>query len=309
MEYIKHNLQFTTGGPTVVTLGKFDGIHRGHERLMQTLLSKGRALGAKTLVFTFDIPPGQRTGGGRSKLLTTNEEKRWILEHEGVDYLYECPFTPQVMCMEPEAFIGWIAEAFQVRGIVVGEDFRFGHNRAGDSSVLAANAERYGYELSVLKKIQEGGRDISSSFVREAVAGGDIERANRLIGRPFLLRGTVVHGRQLGRAIGFPTVNIKIPQEKQMPPNGVYVSRTRIGEALWPSVTNIGSKPTVTDSGAVGAETYIIGYEGDLYGETLTVEFFRFLRPEQKFASLEELQAQMARDLADVKVCYKNITK
>lgn len=309
MKSIRNNLKFTTSGPTVVTLGKFDGIHCGHVLLMQTLLERGRALGAETLVFTFDVPPGQRIGGGTPKLLTTGEEKRWILEQAGVDYLYECPFTPQVMCMEPEEFIGWIAEAFQVRGIVVGEDFRFGHNRAGDPSVLADYAAQYGYELLVLKKIQEDGRAISSSFVREEIAKGDIEKANRLLGRPFFLRGSVIHGRQLGRTIGFPTVNMEIPQQKQTPPNGVYVSRTRIGEELWPSVTNIGSKPTVTDSGAVGAETYIVGYEGDLYGKTLTVELFRFLRPEQRFASVAALQAQMAKDLADVKVCYKIITK
>lgn len=309
MEYIRNNLKFTISEPTVITLGKFDGMHRGHELLIENLFAKKRELGAKTLVFTFDIPPRPRAGKEAVKVLTTNEEKRWIFAKTGVDYLYECPFTPQIMSMEPGDFIRWIVDAFAVRCIVAGEDFRFGHNRAGNTSVLADCAGHFGYELIVRKKIQEDGRDISSSFVREEIEKSNIEKANRLLGYPFFLRGTVVHGRQLGRTIGFPTVNMVIPPEKLMPQNGVYASRVHIGEETWPSVTNVGSKPTVTDSGMIGAETHIIGYDGDLYGEALTVEFLRFLRPEQKFASVAELQAQMEKDTAYSKVYYKNITK
>ena len=309
MEYIRNNLKFTIGEPTVITLGKFDGLHRGHELLIENLLAKKREHKAKALVFTFDIPPRRRAGDEDVKVLTTNEEKRWIFAKTGVDYLYECPFTPQVMGMEPEEFIRWIAEAFSVRCIVAGEDFRFGHNRAGDTSVLADFAGRCDYELIVLKKIQEDGRDISSSFVREEIEKGDIEKANRLLGYPFFLRGEVVSGRQLGRTIGFPTVNMEIPPEKTMPQNGVYASRVLIEDKVWPSVTNVGSKPTVNDSGTVGAETHIIGYDGDLYGQTLTVELFSFLRPEQKFASVAALQAQMERDTERSEIYYKNVTK
>lgn len=307
MEYIRNDLDYRIQEPTVITLGKFDGLHRGHELLMENLFAKSRGLGLKTVVFTFDIPPRQPLGDDSARVLTTNEEKRMIFEQTGVDYLYECPFTPEVMRMEPDAFIRWITDAFCVRCIVAGNDFRFGHRRAGDYRLLEAFADRCGYELLVLEKKREYGRDISSSFVREEIAAGHIEKANHLLGYPFFVQGTVVHGRQIGRTMGLPTVNLEVPQRKLLPKNGVYTSRVRIGEESRFGITNVGCRPTVAKDGGISVETHIPDFEGDLYGRRLTVEFLRFIRPEMKFSSVEELKKQIQSDLKSN--YYENITK
>ena len=297
MNYIKNRLDYTIEEETVITLGKFDGLHRGHELLMENLFAKSRQYGYKTMVFTFDIPPRRQVKDEDARVLTTNGEKRYIFEKTGVDYLFECPFTPEIMCMEPEDFIAWIVRAFHVRCVVVGKDFHFGHNRRGDYHVLQACADTYGYEVVVLEKIQEDGRDISSSFVREEIMKGNIEKANHLLGYEFFVQNTVVHGRRLGHTIGIPTINMEFEKQKLLPPNGVYISRVLVDEKAYLGVTNVGCKPTVSDSGKVGVETHIVAYSGDLYSQTLTVQFLHFIRPEMKFASVEELKAQMEQDI------------
>lgn len=291
-------MDYTIEEDTVITLGKFDGLHRGHELLMQAMFEKSRACGYRTVVFTFDIPPRRQTSEEDARVLTTNEEKRFIFGRTGVDYLFECPFTREVMCMPPERFIAWIVEAFHVRCIVAGEDFHFGYQRAGDYRMLQECAARYGYEAIILEKMKEDGRDISSSFVREELLKGNIEKANVLLGYEFFVRSTVIHGRQLGRTLGIPTINMEFEALKLLPPNGVYVSRVSLDGAAWPGVTNVGCKPTVSDSGRIGVETHVIGYEGDLYGKVLTVQFLHFIRPEMQFASVEVLREQVLQDIA-----------
>lgn len=309
MQYITNNLNYKIEEPTVITLGKFDGLHRGHELLMENLFARSSEKGYKTMVFTFDIPPRQQVDEVDTRVLTTNEEKRYVFEKTGVDYLFECPFTPAIMCMEPEAFIRWIVDSFCVRCVVVGKDFRFGHKRAGDYHTLQKYATKYGYEVVVLEKIREDGRDISSTFVREEIVKGNLEKANRLLGYPFFVKSEVIHGKELGRTIGTPTINMEFPSQKLLPPNGVYVSRVHIDDASYCGVTNVGCKPTVTDSGRIGVETHILDFAGDLYGRELPVEFLHFIRPEMKFASLEELRSQMEGDIRNTQRYYKNITK
>lgn len=292
----------------MISLGKFDGLHRGHERLMERMFAERGVHGYQTLAFTFDIPPRQQLGED-AQVLTTNEEKRLIFERTGLDYLFECPFTPEVMRMEPEDFIRWIVEAFSVRVIVAGYDFCFGHNRAGNYRTLRGLAPLYGYEAVVLEKVQEDGRDVSSTFVREEIRKGNIEKANHLLGYPFFVWSPVVHGKRFGRTLGIPTANLEPPSEKLLPKNGVYVSRVHVQDMCYPGVTNVGCRPTVGADGRVGVETHLIGFDGNLYGESLTVEFFKWLRPERRFASAGELRAQMERDIAAAESCYKNITK
>lgn len=297
MEYIRNRLDYTIEEDTAITLGKFDGLHRGHELLMEQLLEQGRKCGYKTVVFTFDIPPRRQTREEETKVLTTNEEKRYIFERTGVDYLFECPFTEEIMCMEPEAFIRWIVDALHVRCIVVGQDFHFGYRRAGDYRLLLDCADKYGYKVIVLEKMREDGRDISSSFVREEILKGNIQKANHLLGYEFFVQSTVVHGRKLGRTLGIPTINMEFEEQKLLPPKGVYVTRVQIDGKIYSGVTNVGCKPTVSESKRVGVETHIIHYEGDLYGQRLTVCFLHFIRPEMRFATVEELQAQMYKDI------------
>ena len=297
MQYIHNTFDFKIEEDTVITLGKFDGLHRGHELLMENLLNWREKYRYKAVVFTFDIPPRQQVNGVDTRVLTTNEEKRAIFERSGVDYLIECPFTPEVMCMEPKAFIEWMVNALHARCFVIGNDFRFGHNRAGDYEVLRQYAVEFGYEVVVLDKIQEDGRDISSTYIREEIGQGHIEKANNLLGYEFFAKSMIIHGKQLGRKIGIPTINMEFPPEKLLPPNGVYVTRVLMDGVWHKGVTNVGCKPTVSDSYLIGVETHILDFSGNVYGKEAEVCFLHYIRPEQKFASIEDLQAQMERDV------------
>ena len=297
MQYIHNTFDFKIEEDTVITLGKFDGLHRGHELLMENLLNWREKYRYKAVVFTFDIPPRQQVNGVDTRVLTTNEEKRAIFERSGVDYLIECPFTPEVMCMEPKALIEWMVNALHARCFVIGNDFRFGHNRAGDYEVLRQYAVEFGYEVVVLDKIQEDGRDISSTYIREEIGQGHIEKANNLLGYEFFAKSMIIHGKQLGRKIGIPTINMEFPPEKLLPPNGVYVTRVLMDGVWHKGVTNVGCKPTVSDSHLIGVETHILDFSGNVYGKEAEVCFLHYIRPEQKFASIEDLQAQMERDV------------
>lgn len=301
MQYIQNTIDFKIEEDTVITFGKFDGLHRGHELLMRNLLAWREKYHYKAVVFTFDIPPKRQVSDVDTRVLTTNEEKYAIFERIGVDYLIECPFTKEIMCMEPKAFIQWMVTALHARCFVVGRDFHFGHRRAGDYHVLRQYAKEYGYEVVVLDKMKEDGRDISSTYVREKIIQGNIEKANQLLGYQFFVKSTVIHGKQLGRQIGIPTINMELPAEKLLPPNGVYATRVRIDGAWHCGVTNVGCKPTVSESGMINVETHILDFDQDVYGKEAEVCFLHYIRSEQKFESIRELQAQMQRDIASVR--------
>lgn len=309
MEYIRNTQKFRVLEPSVITLGKFDGLHRGHELLMENLKNASANAGYKTIVFTFDIPPKNKVDKAEYKVLTTNSEKHVIFEETGVDYLIECPFTQDIMCMEPELFIKWIVEALTIKCIVVGKDFRFGHDRAGDYRTLEKFASKYGYEVIVLEKMQEDGRDISSTYVREEIAKGNIPKANHLLGYEYFVKSKVVHGKRIGRTIGIPTINMILPAEKLLPPNGVYVTKVFVGENWYMGVSNVGCKPTIAGDNPIGVETYIIDFCQDVYGKEVTVKFLEFLRPEKKFDSIEDLKTQMNADIVRTERYYRNITK
>lgn len=301
MEYIRNRLDFSIEQPTVIMLGKFDGLHRGHELLMDALLAKSRENGWSSVVFTFDIPPASRINAEKLKVLTTKEEKLHIFERTGADYLIECPFTDRVRNLSPESFIDWIVDRLHVKCIVMGKDFRFGYQRAGDYHTMQAYASRYGYETLVLEKVQENGRDISSTDIREALLAGKIADANRMLGYEFFVRGKVIHGKQLGRTLGIPTINMELPEEKILPPKGVYVTRVEVDGTRYMGVSNIGCKPTIPGSNPMGLETYILDFSRNLYDCIVQVDFLQYLRPEMKFSSVEELQRQMKKDIQKAK--------
>lgn len=245
MKYLKNTTEFYIEEPTVLSLGKFDGIHRGHELLMEHLASKKEA-GLAAVIFTFNIPPRKSVEQVEAKVLTTNEEKMHIFEQIGIDYLVECPFTKEIMCMEPEDFIAKIVHQLHVKCFVVGSDFHFGHNRRGDYHMLKDLSDKYGYEVLVIDKMQEDKRDISSTFVREEIAKGNIEKANHLLGYHYFVTGEILHGRHLGSTkLGIPTINQIPPEEKLLPESGVYVTEVRLGDRSCRGVTNVGVKPTI----------------------------------------------------------------
>lgn len=304
MRYEKDFLHLQLTEPTVLSLGKFDGLHRGHELLMESVFEKART-GLKAAVFTFDIPPNQ-TNENIQQVITTNEEKQQLFMERGADYLIECPFTKEIMQMEAEQFIEQMVKRLCVKWIVVGTDFHFGHHRRGDYHMLQNYADLYGYYVLVVQKMQYQGRDISSTYIREALLNGSMELANELLGYPYFIQGKIIHGNQLGRTIGFPTINIIPPPQKLLPPFGVYVSQIHLDGKQYKGITNIGMKPTIQGDNPAGAETYIYDFKGDVYERTAKVELLHFERPEMKFDGIGQLKRQLEKDIAYGAEYFKN---
>lgn len=300
MQYIYNTREFKIEEPTAVSLGKFDGRHRGHQKLLKRLLSAGAEYGLKTAVFTFSMLPNALVEGKPATQITTNLERKNNLEKMGLDYLVEYPFTEDVAHMLPQEFVGQIlAGRMNAKVIAVGTDCTFGYKGAGDVSLLNQLKEQYGYKLIVIQKEQDDHRDISSSYVREELDLGNIEKANELLGDYYAIHGVVVHGNHIGGSVlGFPTVNIIPPAQKHLPRYGVYVSKVYLDGRYYGGITNIGRKPTVEGENLAGVETYIFGIDEDLYGKNIEVQLLHFVRPEQKFGDLNELKEQISRDKA-----------
>lgn len=297
MEIIAGTLDFELNRDTAVAIGKFDGMHRGHSRLLAEVLEKKKA-GLATCVFTFEPSPAVFFGISDGRELSTREEKRILLERMGVDYLIEFPMTWDTANMEPEIFIEEVlVKRLHTKWIVAGTDLSFGKKGAGNALLLEKQACKYGYRLTTIEKVKYGEKEISSTLVRSYVEQGNMEYAEALLGGPYTITGKVVHGKSMGKKMGMPTVNI-IPQEKKLlPPAGVYCSAVKINGELYPSITNIGCKPTIEDNLAIGVETHLYDFDEDIYDEQIEVCLYKFLRPEKKFSSLEELQAQVKNDI------------
>lgn len=298
MEYIADTTEFQIEEPTVVTLGKFDGRHRGHQKLMHKMQEIKEAYGYQTAVFTFSGTPAERIAGERQTVLTTSLERRNNMMKTGIDYLVEYPFNEQTQHMLPEEFVREILVGrMNAKAIVVGTDCGFGYKRSGNAQVLKELAERYGYQLWVIDKEKDELRDISSTYIREELDKGNVEKANALLGEPYAIHGTVVHGRHMGGSIlGFPTANLVPPAVKRLPRFGVYVSRVLLDRTYYRGVTNIGKKPTIDGENPVGVETYIFDLDREIYGRIIEVQLLAFIRPERAFDGLEALKQQIAAD-------------
>lgn len=302
MLIIKDTIDISFDYPTVVTLGKFDGVHRGHMALIDRVLSYEKAnrvegMNPVSCACCFRVSP--------VGLLTT-EERREILRKKGVQLLTEVPFVPELITMEPEQFVAKIlVEGLQAKHVVVGEDYRFGYQRRGDVRLLRELGEDFGFTVETVSKVRDGGQDISSTRVREALMRGDMETVGHLLGYSYFVTGKVIHGRRLGRTLGFPTTNVIPDQEKILPPRGVYTVRSEINGRVYNGITNIGTKPTV-DGHFVGVETFLYKCSEDLYGETQKVELLHFQRPEMKFPSIEELKKRIEEDRRAGEIFFKN---
>ena len=298
MKYITGTREFQIEEPAVVTLGKFDGRHKGHQKLLTRMLEVKEERGFKTAVLTFDISPNALIVKDSFKAITTNGERRENMEKSGMDYLVEYPFTEETAHMEPEKFVEEIlAGKMNAKVIVVGTDCSFGYKGAGNADHLFAWKEQYGYELIVIPKERADHRDISSTYVREQLDLGNMEKAAELLGEPYSIGGEVVHGNHMGGPLlGFPTANIVPSPDKYLPKFGVYISKVRIDGAYYGGITNIGRKPTIEGQAPVGAETFLFGINQDIYGKNIDVALLHFIRPERKFKGLEQLKAQIARD-------------
>lgn len=290
------------GVGTAVAIGKFDGMHLGHEKLLKEIKAY-RSEGLYSLVFTFEKPVADFFTGDQSGVLTTNDEKLALLEEAGIDYVYMMPVNKDTVSYEPEAFVREVLiSRLHARVIAAGADLSFGDKGAGDMELLKrlsdAGSAKNRFKAVQIDKVMYEGEEISSTLVRDAVSIGNMERAGAMLGRSYFLHGEVVHGRKLGRTIGIPTANLIPAEDKLMPPFGVYHSRIRLddGRSL-KGITNIGVKPTVKNDKAVTAETHIFDFDEDIYGRKLEVSLCHFARREMKFEGMDELKEQMKEDI------------
>ncbi len=285
---------------TAVTVGKFDGLHLGHELLIARLLEQ-ESRGLRSLVLTFDASPRVALEQQAARQLVTNGERAHILEGQGLSYCAQLPFEREIRNLEPEDFIARLVENYRMGYFVCGTDFRFGAKGRGDLGLLRRLSQELGFELEVVDKLQQDNRDVSSTYVREAIAAGNVQKASELLGYDYFIYGQVVHGNHLGHKIGIPTINLLPPQDKLLPAYGVYVTKVELEGRIYHGVTNIGVKPSIEGSYPVGVETHILDFRRDVYDKAVRVNFCKFLRPERKFASVDELCAQMRSDCAQAR--------
>ncbi len=298
MEIITDTTQFKLNRDTAVALGKFDGIHIGHKRLLEEILSR-REKGLTACVFTFDPSPAVFFGGNDGKELTTREEKRLLFERLGVEILIEFPLNRETAATPPERFARQIlAEQMKVRFLAAGSDLSFGARGAGNAALLRRLGPELGFEVTTVDKVCLEGREVSSTLVREQVEKGNMETAGRMLGMSYTVTGKVVRGKRIGHTLGFPTVNLLPPDNKLLPPNGVYFSRVRIGERRYRAVSNVGYKPTVTADRVMGVESFLYDFEENVYGAYIEVSLDVFHRPERRFESMEALKTQIREDIA-----------
>ena len=296
MRYTTGTCDFSSDTPCVITLGKFDGLHRGHKKLLERVVDIAGERKLTSVMFTFEVSPYMLTRDDRHRVLLTNSERCHMLEQTDLDWLIECPFDEQMMHMEAEDFVREIlVERLKAACLVIGPDFRFGHKRVGDADLLMKMGHRYGFSVEVLSKEMYGDQEISSTLVRECVLRGEMEKAADMLGYPYFFYGKIIHGRQIGRKLGLPTTNLKADKRKVLPPFGVYATRSSVGDMEFGGVTNIGVKPTVQEE-FVGIETHLFSCNLNLYGDMQKVELMHFQRAEKKFDSLEELKRQILAD-------------
>ncbi len=286
---------------TAVAIGKFDGLHRGHRRLLKEILDK-KTVGLKACVFTFDPSPAVFFGLADGKELMTKEEKRRALQDMGVDVLVEYPMNTENAAVAPYDFVKeLLVDALQVKFIAAGTDVSFGAKGAGNALLLERCAKELGYELKLIDKVTFDRAEISSSLVRKQVEAGNMEYVTELLGTPYTVSGEVMHGKALGRKLGMPTMNLLPPKEKLLPPMGVYYSQVSYEGKLYPAISNVGYKPTVSQEPVLGVETYLYDFDKEIYGEDISVSLLSFKRPEMRFASVEELKERMKQDINDGK--------
>lgn len=303
MQILSNTTKFQLPDKTAAAIGKFDGVHLGHQSLLKEILS-AREDGLKPAVFTFDPAPEEFFGRHRIPQLSTKEEKRDLFSDLGIDYLIEFPFDETTASMPPEQFVREIlSERMQAKVIAAGPDLSFGDRGRGNFALLEAMSRECGYETRLISKMQYEGQEISSTLIRQFVTEGKMERAAACLGSPYSVTGIVTHGNALGRTIGFPTLNLYPDGGKLLPPFGVYYSLVTVfgddgSRTMYEGMTDIGEKPTVKEKKKrVSVETFVYDFTGDLYGKKIRVDLLTFERPEIKFASFQKLQRRIQADV------------
>jgi riboflavin kinase / FMN adenylyltransferase len=301
MEIVRDLAKFRPSAPPVVALGNFDGVHLGHQAILNAAIGRARRIGGSAFALTFDPLPAKILSPANAPvLLMTPEDKVELLRRSGIDGVIVVEFTREFSEVTPRAFaVDYLLGRIGARAVVVGHSVSFGHKRQGNAAVMAELGRELGFEIEVVGPVRINGMEVSSTKVRETIAAGDMKAAAALLGRPHFAAGPVVHGRERGRKIGFPTANIQSRTEC-LPPDGVYATRLVLADGSYPSITNIGMRPTFGEPERT-IEAHVFDFDRDLYGQDVRLEWVERIRAERKFNSAQELGAQIASDLKRAK--------
>lgn len=290
-------------GPLFTAIGVFDGVHLGHQAVISTSARHAEEAGGTPVVVTFDPHPAKILRPDKApRLLTATQHKIALIRDLGVEHLLVVPFDRAFAATSPEDFVSeLVTHAKPLREICVGHEWSFGKNRAGNLALLQELGRQHGFDVVGIKPVAVNGTVVSSTAIRKAVETGDLAKAAEMLGREYTILGTVKRGAQLGRELGFPTANLSAHSE-QFPPNGVYAAEAKVEGAMMRGIVNLGYRPTVSGADPERLlELHLFGLDREIYGEDVEVRFTLFLRPEKKFASLDALAAQIARDVEDAK--------
>ena len=287
----------------IFALGFFDGVHLGHQALLEACVALADSVGAEAAAITFDRHPRSLFTQAPPPLISTAASRKLLLGRYGITHVKQYPVIPAVMGMPWQDFLGSLLEE-GAAGFVCGDDFRFGRCNEGNVRGLMEFCETRGLPCAIVPEQTVDGKRISSTYIRSQIEGGDMETAKRFLGHPHIVSGVVVPGKQLGRTLGIPTANIRLEEGLVVPKFGVYACRVNIDGKSYAAVTNVGTRPTVSGVG-VTVEPWILDFDGNLYGQEITLEFHRFLRPETKFDGLEALKNQINRDADTTRSYFK----
>jgi riboflavin kinase / FMN adenylyltransferase len=299
---VAYDLGEVVATPSVVTIGNFDGVHRGHRLLLRRTVDEASDRGVRSVVITFEPHPAAVLRPGTEPLrLQPLDARVTSLIEAGMDLVLVLPFTRDLAALTPEAFVRQVlVDRLQAQRVVVGSTFRFGAKAAGDVGTLVEQGEEYGFTIAAATLLELEGTPISSSAIRSRLDDGDVAWAARAMGRPFQLTGTVVKGEGRGRTIGVPTANLDVPAGLMVPGNGVYAGHAVAGEQLWPAVTNVGVRPTF-DGTSRSVEVHLLDADEDLYGRELGFRFLHRIRGEQRFDGPDQLVARIQLDIEETR--------
>lgn len=302
MEIINDNFDGELKEKTYIALGSFDGLHLGHMCLIDRCMELSREFGVNSMIYTFkNHPLSVVNPEAAPKLLMDNFTKQELLKDIGIDILCLTEFNENIMHMDGEAFVKQLLSKFNMAGVVVGFNYRFGYKNHGNVELLLDLGKKYGFSVFVINPMDYDAELISSSRIRKLIEDGMIAEANHMMFKPFRLRGSVITGKQLGRKLGYPTANISVDERFVIPKPGVYYSNVRYNGEYYLGMTNVGYNPTVESTNKINIETYILGFDKFIYSEELDIFFIERIRDEIKFSSLEELITQMKKDYNYVK--------
>ena len=293
----------------VIALGFFDGVHLGHAALLRRTVEEAARRGVTSAVFTFDRPPKEVVTGQPCPLINSPRDRADLMRRlYGIQEVIMVPFDQEMMTTSWEDYLTEILVGrYRAVHLVAGHDHHFGHRNQGSPELLAAKCRELGLGCDIIPKVEIGGITVSSSYIRRLVELGQIDRANRYLGHPHVLTSTVLHGRGIGSSRLFPTANLSLPPHVLVPSHGVYVTRVTLEDgASYPAVTNVGTRPTVDNGADVTVEACLLDFEGDLYGQTLRLEFYHHIRDEIRFDSLDALKAQIAADVETTRQAFRN---